>query len=197
MAAQVEPEELRAIENAELKRGKYKAEKFRLTGYCAVQFPKMKRFRRWLFNGLAVLSLLLCVATIILWVRSVFYVDQVVSGTGPWRWLIKLGHATLQIGRSRANGTAPGFVWYASPSAIFHERIPMTPHPWFFHYVRNGTGWAVSIPIWFCVTMPLLVVLADLYRRRPLRPGLCTTCGYDLRATPNRCPECGTVPIKP
>jgi hypothetical protein len=49
----------------------------------------------------------------------------------------------------------------------------------------------LAIPLLAC---PTLWVIAAFRRRRRAGRGLCERCGYDLRASPGRCPECGTVP---
>ena len=55
----------------------------------------------------------------------------------------------------------------------------------------------LSVPFWSlaAVTGLPLLLSATTWRRRHRalrrRKGLCVHCGYDLRATPHRCPECG------
>jgi hypothetical protein len=54
-----------------------------------------------------------------------------------------------------------------------------------------------STPLWFVALLasawPIYRVWRDRQRRRRSREGLCPACGYNARATPERCPECGVA----
>jgi hypothetical protein len=60
-------------------------------------------------------------------------------------------------------------------------------------------AFSADVPIWYLILLfgaiPVVHVVWQMKRCVFARkPGFCVSCGYDLRATPNKCPECGTVP---
>ena len=64
---------------------------------------------------------------------------------------------------------------------------------------ERATEWGVRVPHWSLVLLTALPpvlwlgVISRLKRRNRRKRGLCANCGYDLRASSDRCPECGTL----
>jgi hypothetical protein len=176
----------------------------------------MRRLRRLTLAALTWLSLLLCLATAALWVRSYWVGEAVRPRTGEWIWVLNSVRGSITIGsyRPSPNFQVPPYTRFvplpapSRPNPPADPRVPIDWHVMGFglRITRGGTlttrsGRSTFFPGWMAVTphAALVVVFAALpaVRFRPRRrrtPGLCATCGYDLRATPERCPECGAVP---
>lgn len=62
---------------------------------------------------------------------------------------------------------------------------------------RLGFHYALIMPHWFLVAVSAIPPGVWLFRRarerRRRTRNQCVRCGYDLRGTPDRCPECGMV----
>ena len=89
-------------------------------------------------------------------------------GDGGWEISI-LGSRARSIGRQP--GREPGV----------HGYVVMVPH---------------AIVCAALAVLPAVSVLRWRRRRRRLLSGLCPSCGYDLRASPGRCPECGAAAVQ-
>lgn len=85
------------------------------------------------------------------------------------------------------------------------ENPPTGPFQFLAYSAGTAQDWmgrahVVIVPFWFlaiAVTILLLLVLRSESRARRrrwrARHGCCVQCGYDLRASSERCPECGVV----
>ena len=63
----------------------------------------------------------------------------------------------------------------------------------------GGRTWLLAVPLWAPALVLALPFVAGWWRNRHERwqepAGCCGRCGYDLRATPTQCPECGTQAV--
>ena len=210
----------------------------------------VRRTLRFLFNALTVTSLLLCLATAVLWLRSyragdqlnIFWGASTVVAVDEWGRQLRAGWRLEWVSINggvgvwwerleppgRATSAPPGFSTdrlthrpapgEAFASGVYPNVALIEPvhgfwqHPDGHHWVWRRGGFnafgskaphpsefRAAVPHWFLVPIAALLpttrLLARRHRRRRARAtrGRCLTCGYDLRATPNRCPECGTA----
>jgi hypothetical protein len=158
--------------------------------------------KRRLLNHVTIVSLLLCVAACVLWASSYFTAISLYrQDAGVNRSLISDSGMLVFTEQNAPDGAT--FSW---------RRIHNRPGGWGGAHLRPdwygrfqfGSRHAWVPWWWACAALALLpacrmvcraAVAADRFpgERRRVREGLCRACGYDLRATPDKCPECGAA----
>ena len=166
---------------------------------------------RRMLGALSLLSLLLCAITVVLWVRShlirdLLRWDSKCDKSGVITWQMCSDAGRLIVERLSYSGPPrwgePPW-WHGYEFAHGGFAVPWAGEPTYqnklvdWYGERLGSCSTSTVRIIYWPLIPLTLVLPAVYvkqktrRLRRLRFGLCPACGYDLRATPGRCSECG------
>jgi hypothetical protein len=162
---------------------------------------------------LAVFSLLLCCGVVILWVRSYWRLDLWVHDVDQHSYGLRTDPAAVcfrhitpppRVRPRWGHELYPSDTNYRLRPPISERRIlgfqfdagTITPPP-MIQGIPPMDYTAIVIPDWALVLclgfLPARRAAAFFKNRRRVLEGHCKACGYDLRATPDRCPECGTI----
>jgi hypothetical protein len=179
--------------------------------------------RRKLTKIATVLSLGMCLVSVILWVRCLFVFDLISFDAGGRSFQIWTPDRTLFLQWTSRPYRTPkwetegafhmiSFLQTLQPQYRVAEGVSGKPHTysWLGFYLTpayyqppyyNIAGcWFTDLGVPFyalfamTLALPALQLRAAMRRGARVRRGLCITCGYDVRATPERCPECGQHP---
>lgn len=230
-----------------------------MPGTVSVQCYNSPQVKRRLLNLLTGGSLLLCVAVVVLWVRSYSGADHFALRHGGKVWVIRSYHGECEYMFSRFAATRGG--WSRTDERRDRRLILFDDWPdWHWHHshlallsatlVLPAWQFLIGIPrrgvrpkhVIICVSIQIACLMAGFAATRDRdqvgsgifigavalaialfclrdvvrdacadarvpppwrlfalrswtrqRQGLCARCGYDLRASPDRCPECGAA----
>jgi hypothetical protein len=149
------------------------------------------RSRRWFREGVTVLSLLACFGVVGLWIRGVGIDDELFINVLGRRCIVGSfpSHVDLIIYR---RPVGPRWTVHLYPGT---KRIPWRPEYREVRFTRDWEKWELAAPWWllflFTIALPLWGSAAAVRRKRRSGRHACVQCGYDLRASSGRCPECG------
>ncbi len=160
----------------------------------------MKRLLRFLRKTIALASILLLIISALLWFRS-YHTAQYVAWNGSSNMIkVSTSDCTFELWWLRAH-------WDSLDDGWSHASWPNEPpkYPLGRYEIYTSDGFKIALPFWLLTSIGAALVLSNisirLVTRRAPQPGLCPTCGYDLRATPRPpgdggevlavCPECG------